>query len=289
MTFVNFLDRYCLPKQQIAIELVLNQLEIRLDIKVIIDEFDDVVKSGNKNEITAQFVLTVRDFITLVNSKLQNYKASKDKTNKEKKVVELAVYLIRYTFICSQLQRVAYFDILRKTVEQTYVKNSWDFSALGVLFNLDNIQAFAIQEKERQQHANIKLSKPIQFKWMSSLLLDYFIDDLIKFFPGVKTKTQLYRLFDLLVDDFKVTLPSKHLISFLTLFYKLHECGAIKVGGNRGLFVYLEQHLQPPTDDKYPKRSFRKLRHEAEQNEKSKKEILLVLEPLLNKYCNTGQ
>lgn len=289
MTFVSFLDRYCLPQQQIEIISVLDQLEIRLDIETIIDEFYDVVKSGNKNEITAQFVLTVRDFITLVNSKLQNHIASEDKTNKEKKVVELAVYLIRDTFICSQLQRVEYFEILRQTVEKTYIKKGWDFSALGLLFNLDNIQAFAIQEKENKQHDKVKLSKPIQFKWMSLLQFDCFIDDLVKTFSGVKTKTLLYKLFDLLETDFKVTLPSKHLVSFLILFYELHKCGVITVGGNRGLFVYLERHLAPPLNDKYPKRSFRKLRHEAEQNEKIKKEKLMMIKPLLDKYCSTGQ
>ena len=155
------------------------------------------------------------------------------------------------------------------------------------LLNFDNIKAFAIAEKEKKHGNTIKLSKPVKLDWQGEKQLDLFIDDLTKTFYGVKCKRLVYLLFDVIKTDFKIELPSKHLLPFLTLFYELHETGAIKVIGNRGLFVYLHQHLQAPSNDMYPKRDFRKLRHEAYKNKNLKNEISRIIKPLLDKYCES--
>ena len=107
---------------------------------------------------------------------------------------------------------------------------------------------------------------------------------LTKTFSGIKCKRKLYFLFDGFICDFKVELPLRHLIAFLTLFHYLHEAGTIKVVGNRGLFVYLRQHLQSPLTEKYPKRDFRKLRHEAAQKDCKTNATMRFLKPLLDKY-----
>ena len=288
MNFVDFFEKYYLPHQQTEIVLILTDLSIYSDIETSLNDFYAATIDKHKSEIVSQFVLTIRDFTTTINKRLHDIEASASKNKIEQKILELSVYLIRDTYKLSGLEQTEYFDLLKQTIKKTYTKHSWDFSVLETLLNLDNIRTFAASENKKRRNT-IKLSKPIQLEWKSNQPLDYFIDDLIKTFKGVKTKTQLYSLFDLIEIDFKVELPSKHLLSFLTLFYELHECEAIKVIGNRGLFVYLKQHLQPPTNDKYPKREFRKLRHEAGENEKTKTEISRMIKHLLDKYCGSGQ
>jgi hypothetical protein len=125
----------------------------------------------------------------------------------------------------------------------------------------------------------------VKLDWQGKKQLDLFVDDLTKTFQGIKFRKQLYLLFDNIQPDFKIELPSKYLVSFITLFYGLHKNQTIKMTGNRGLFVYLRQHLQAPLKENYPKRDFRKLRHEAEQNKNTKNSITRIIKPLLDKYC----
>ncbi|MBL7810823.1 MAG: hypothetical protein JNL57_01250 [Bacteroidetes bacterium] len=288
MTFADFFEKYYLPHQQTEIVLLLSDLCIYSEIETSLNDFYETTNSKHKNEIVSQFVLTIRDFTTTINKRLHDIEQSEHKNKIEQKIVELSIYLIRDTYYLSGLEQAEYFDLLKQTIKKTYAKHSWDFTALETLLNLDNINTFATTENKKRRNT-IKLSKPIQLDWKSSQPLDFFVDDIIKTFKGIKTKTQLYSLFNLIETDFKVELPSKHLLPFLTLFYELHECEAIKVIGNRGLFVYLKQHLQPPTKDKYPRREFRKLRHEAEVDEKTKNEISRMIKHLLDKYCMDGQ
>jgi hypothetical protein len=288
MTFVDFIKKYYLPQPQKEIYFVLNNLGIYNDIENSLNDFYHAAENKNKNQIISNFALTSRELVTYFYKSLCKIKPGKQKTRTEQKIAELAVYLIRDTYQHSGLELFEYFELLIQTARKTYTKHSWNFSVLEKLLNFDNIKALAIEEKEKKPGNTIKLSKPVKLNWQGDKQLDLFVDDLTKIFQGVKTKKQVYLLFDTVKTDFKIELPSKHLLPFLTLFHDLHDYGAIKVIGNRGLFVYLHQHLQAPPNDKFPKRDFRKLRHDAKYNEILKNNISMVIKPLLDKYCSNG-
>jgi len=161
-----------------------------------------------------------------------------------------------------------------------------DLSIPDQLLIVETIKALIDSEKEKKYQFRAQPSKPIKLAWFGQKQLDLFVDDLIKTFQGMKSKKQIYLLFDTRQADFKIELPSRHLPPLLCLFYELHQTGAIKVNGNRGLFVYLHEHFIAPQQDFYPKRNFRKLRYDAMQNLRIKKQISKMIKPLLDKYCS---
>ncbi len=289
MTFADFIKKYYTPQQQAEIVRVLTDHCIYSEIESSLNDFYQAADSHNKNEIISQFVLTIREFVTTIYKPLQDNRQAGAKEGTALQIAELAIYLVRETYQLSGLELFEYFDLLIQTASKTYSKHDWDFSVLERLLTSANLKAFANTQREQQYRSIIKLSKPVKLDWQGEKQLDLFVDDLTKTFQSVRCKKQLYLLFDKIKTDFKIELPSKHLLPFLTLFYELHESGAIKVIGNRGLFVYLHQHLQAPPKDRYPKRDFRKLRHEAERNEKIKSSISRIIKPLLDKYCTNGR
>lgn len=289
MTFTDFIKKYYSPHEQAEVIFILTDLCVYSDIESSLNDFYQAVASRNKNGIISQFALTSREFLTTIYPPLHRIISAEQKAKTELKIAEMATYLIRETYQLSGLELLEYFDLLTETARKTYAKHGWDFSVLEILLNPGNIKAFAIAEKEKKNRATIKLSTPVKLDWHGEKQLDLFVDDLTKTFQEVRCKKQVYLLFDRIRTDFKIELPSKHLLPFLTLFSALHESGAIKVIGNRGLFVCLHQHLQAPPKDKYPKRDFRKLKHEAEQNEKTKSNISRIIKPLLDKYCTNGR
>lgn len=285
MAFLNFTDRYYSSQQQKEIISLLQDLRIYSELEILINEFYRAAESENKNGIISQFVLSIKEFVETVNLRLLNIKPGREKLEIENIILELSTFLIRDTYQFSGLEMKEYFELLKLTIKKTYVKNSWDFSIIENPLNLHSSATLLLTEKKNTRSTAIKTSKAFQLKWQSDIQLDLFVDDLVKTFVGIKSKKQIFLLFNTLETDFKIELPSKHLVGFLSLFYLLHSCGVIKVIGNRGLFVYLHQHLQAPENDRYPNRDFRKLRYEANQNKISKSKILKSINPLLEKYC----
>ncbi|MFA5781398.1 MAG: hypothetical protein WC868_03915 [Bacteroidales bacterium] len=289
MNFTDFLEKYYLPYQQSEIVILLNNISAYQTIEYTINEYYKSIEGHNKHEIISQLVLTIRDYITAINKGLQTIEQDCAKATAEMQIIELSIYLIKETYNLSSLDRTDYFDILKQTIKKIYKKYSWDFSVLDSLLNLENLKNYSKEYNKQESISELKLSKPIQIDWKGSLPLDYFIDDLVKVFKCIKSKSSVYKLFDKIDDDFEIYLSSKYLLAFLSLFYELHQCHTILVVGNRGLFVYFQRHLKPPKYDKYQNREFRKLRHEAFQNEKTKNEISKIIKPLLDKYCNQGR
>jgi hypothetical protein len=286
MTFDDFIKKYYSQQQQAEIVFVLKNLCIYNDIESTLNDFYQAVDSRNKNQIISQFTFTSREFVMTIYKTLHAIKPGKQKIGTEQKIAELAIYLIRDTYQLSGLELFEYFELLLQTVRKTYSKHSWDFSVLAKLLNFDNIKAIA--KKEKKNGNFIKLSKPVKLNWQGDKQLDLFIDDLIRTFNGLKAKKQIFLLFDETKSDFKIELPSKHLLPFLALFHELHVSKIIHVIGNRGLFVFLHQHLQALSKDRYPNRDFRKLRHESVQNENVKNNISRIIKPLLDKYSQNG-
>lgn len=285
MAFLNFTDRYYSSQQQSEIISLLQDLRIYSELEILINDFYSAAESENKNGIISQFVLSIKEFVETVNLRLLNIKPGREKLEIENIILELSAFLIHDTYKFSGLEMKEYFELLKLTIKKTYLKNSWDFSIIETSLNLHNSSTLLLTENNNIQPYVIKGSKAFQLKWQSEIKLDLFVDDLVKTFVGIKSKKQIFLLFTTLETDFKIELPSKHLVGFLSLFYSLHRGGTIKVIGNRGLFVFLNQHLQAPENDRYPNRDFRKLRYEANQNKISKSQISRSINPLLEKYC----
>jgi len=60
------------------------------------------------------------------------------------------------------------------------------------------------------------------------------------------------------------------LIILCGLLAFLNNKGVISTKGNKGLYKYLKQHIQPIKDDKFPNLDFRKIRYNAFQKENIK-------------------
>jgi len=285
MIFINFLKKYYSHYQKEEIVFILNDLCIYSDIETSLNDFYFSVDSSNRIEIISQFVLTCREFVTTIYKPLHDIKPSEQKARTEQKIIEFANYLILDTCLLSGLKPLDYFYLLKQIVRKTCLKHSWGYLNLEKHLSPYNKKNFAIEKKEKNYVQTFKFSKPFKLSWQGYRHLDLFVDDLTKTFGNIKCKKLVYYLFGSTKTEFKIELPSKDLLPFLTLFYKLHESAVIKVIGNRGLFVYLQQHLQAPSKDYYPKRDFRKLRHEAWQNEKIKNDISRLINPLFEKYC----
>ena len=283
MTFAHFIKKNYSPEEQEEIKFILREFLIYDAIESSLNDFYQATDSKNKSEIISQLVLTCREFVMIIYEPLYANQFSKQKETMGDKLTTFVNYLISDTYQLSGLKPFEYFELLKQTIRKTCSKHSWDVTILEKWLKADNVNVFS---REMKDACIPKFSKPIKLSWQGEKHLDLFVDDLAKSFKGVKGKKQVYHLFDEVKADFKIDLPSKYLLTFLILFNDLHEYGTIKVVGNRGLFVYLHQHLQAPPKDKYPKRDFRKLRHEAEQNEKVKNNITRIIKPLLDKYCD---
>lgn len=288
MSFVDFIDKYYIPSQKTEIYFILNNLCIYSDIETSLNDFYSSTKNKNKIEIISQFTLTCREFVITIYKSIHNIIPNEQKAGIEQQLTVFTNYLISDTYQISGLSQLEYFGLLKQVILKTYKKNFWDFSVLETWLNPDHLKALTIQEKKNKNRYKNNISKPIKLDWQGNMPLDLFIYDLTKIFNVVKCKKQVYNLFDQLKADFKIDLPSTYLLPFLTLFYELHKSAVIKVVGNRGLFVFLSQHLQAPLNDSYPKRDFRKIRQEGKTKPEIKKNISGKIKPLLDKYCNNG-
>ena len=287
MAFIDFINKYYLPHQQKEINFILRDLCIYNEIESSLNDFYQATVGGNKIEIISQFALTSREFITTIYQPFFFIELGKREAIIKQKINKLINYLIYDTYQHSKLNTIEYFNLLKLTVRKTFDKNSWDFSLSENLLSADNTKLFAIDNIEKKNGHNFKLSKPIRLNWQGKQPLDIFIYDLTKTFPGIKSKKHLYYFFEEIEADFKIELKSKDLLTFLTLFYKLHNSRVIKVIGNRGLYVFLRQHLQAPANDRYPTRDFRKIRKDSEQNVQVNNNITKLIKPLLDKYCTS--
>lgn len=258
---------------------MLKGLCIYNDIESLLNEFYQAADSRNKIGIVSQLVLTISEFITTLHIQLHKIDSCNYKVLIEKRLVVLVYYLVKDSYCLSELKPSEYYYLLTNTIKRSYTRYSWNFLVTEKLLRLDKFRQLTIPEKA------CNISKPNRLAWQGIKQLDLFVYDLAKTFRGFKAQKQLYFLFDNIRTDFKIELSSNHLLPFLTLFYKLHESGVIKVCGNRGLFIFLKQHLVPPQKDVYPKRDFRKLKHEGEQNEKTRTNNFCIIKPLLDKYC----
>lgn len=284
MTFVDFLNKYYPSEQQHEVIFMLNQHGIYQNIETSLYDFYKSVGNRSHTEIVEQLVVTIGEFVSNTQKPLVNNKSEPQSQLMKKHVSDLAIHLIKDTYRLSGLESSTYTDLLTQVIRNTSYKNSWDFLILESLLSFDDFQAPEVSKKAKNNDKK-KHSKPLRLDWNGNHPLDFFMDDLIKIFKGVKSKRKLYQLFQNNALDFKIEMPSKYLLSFLNLFYHLHECGTIKVIGNRGLFIFLNRHLQAPPNDLYPQRDFRKLRCESSNNNYSKQKIFTVIKPLLDKYC----
>lgn len=215
----------------------------------------------------------------------KNSNGISQKSNKRSKASIFLRQIIYASYKASGLKENEYFNLLKKIVGKTRSKGEIESSlfeqqVLPSEFILSVDRTFNLKQKTKTFSL-----RHMSLHWLGEAHLDLFVRDLIKTFNGIKPTKNVFKLFESDTSDFKVILPSKHLRSFITLFYKLHKAGVIKVIGNRGLYVYLQNHLEAPENDKYPKRAFRKLRHEAEKNNTVKNNISRTIKPLLIKYC----
>ena len=137
-------------------------------------------------------------------------------------------------------------------------------------------------------------SQSVYFIWQgfpedkeNHISLCIFLDDLITLMPGLRPRKYVSRLFEAGRSDYKITLPSHHLLCFLALFHHLHSCHRIVCKNNRGLFVHLKEHLQPPPNDFYPDwKDFAKLLHKELSLPQNRLTICKTIKPLCDKYCN---
>jgi hypothetical protein len=283
MTFAQFLEIYYLPQQRAEIMVLLNDLCIYDGIEPVMDDFYNAVSSNNKSEIATCLAAAASTFLILVHEPLRCMQPGEHKNRVKRHFATLAAYLARHACQLSGLGLLACFDLLLQATRETYSKKGLDLSVLEELSGFDCMQKTASVQEQKPSFDSAAFSKPVRLEWQSEKPLDFFADDLVKIFKVAKK--QLYLLFDTIKTEFKIELPSKYLSPFLCLFCQLHQSGVVKVHGNRGLYVYLRQHLRAPVQDSYPKRDFRKLRHEAEQNETEKNNISRIIKPLLDKYC----
>lgn len=285
MTFDQFLDNYYSHPQQAELQVLLDSVDMYADIEATLNDFYMAVASKNKNEIISQFALSTRELVITLFKPFQDQKVHGPVKRTFKKLAVLSANFIRDTYRLTELEFSEYFNLLIKTVQRTCQKNAIDTVPIQKFFCHNRINAIVVKEIACRPACRSYISKPVKLNWHGEKHLDLFIDDLSRIFTGIKCKRKLYFLFDGIIPDFKVELPVKHLVSFLTLFHYLHESGTIQVVGNRGLFVYLQQHLRSPVHEKYPNRDFRKLRHEAAQKTNAAMTTMKLLKPLLDKYA----
>ena len=286
MTFDQFLDNYYSHPQQAELLVLLDSVNMYADIESTLNDFYMAVASKNKNEIISQFALSTREFVITLFKPFQDQKVHEPVKQVFKKLAVLTANFVRDTYRFTELEFSEYFNLLIKTVQKTCQKNSIDSLQIEKFFCHNRINAIIVKEMACMPACRNHMSKPVKLNWHGEKHLDLFIDDLSKTFTGIKCKRKLYFLFDGIISDFKVELPVKHLVSFLTLFHYLHEAGTIQVVGNRGLFVYLQLHLRSPAHEKYPNRDFRKLRHEAAQKANAIMNTMKFLKPVLDKYAS---
>lgn len=282
MNFALFLNKYYSHNQQVELLSLLDKLNIFRDIESAFNNFYLALKSKNQNEIISKYSQSTRDIVTCI---VKSIKLQVPLGYKAKKIAVLTANFIRDTYMVLDLEFPEFFNLLVKSVKSTCLTNSFSISVFEKLLNRSKVNALVSNKAEKGNDSLNNTSKPLKLDWQGKKHLDLFVDDLTKTFYGIKCRKQLYRLFDNLENDFKVELPSKYLVSFITLFYDLHKTQTIKVAGNRGLFVYLRQHLQAPLKEYYPKRDFRKLRHEASKKNNTRLKVDSLIKPLLDKYC----
>lgn len=283
MTILDFIQKHRLSSPSSKLCDILVGHNFYRDIESSLNDFLQSVSTRNTTNIIAQLVLTMREYVSVTYKVLSFHKDEQQSEILNCYISDLTRYFIKETLHLSDLDSVTYFRLFIQISNSTYLKYEWDLTILASLLN--SINESRVLSKEQKQHADqIKFSKPIKLDWCGRQPLDFFIDDMVKTFKGVKCKRRLYQLFEDISMDIKVEMPSKYLLAFLTLFQDLHKYGTIKVIGNRGLFIFLHNHLQAPANDRYPSRDFRKLSYDAKCDYRLKNQIANLINPLLDKY-----
>lgn len=290
MSFVDFLNRYYSESQRSEISFILHELQIYKKMEICMNDFYASVHQKNKIEIISYIVLTCRELVIMIYNSTKHINSYSQEPSIEQKLILFVGNLIDDTCRLSQMSSAEYQKFLEAIVKKIYEKNFWNFSRLSKFRTVYVVTTKTTILKTNAERAGgtspyLKRSMPLRLDWQGRKPLDLFIFDLVYVFKISKYRKQVYYLFSCGGGDFKIELESKHLLPFLSLFYELHKSQIIRVVGNRGLFVYLSQHLQPPSHDRYPNRDFRKIREEANTKLLTKEVIYKKINPLLEKYC----
>jgi hypothetical protein len=121
------------------------------------------------------------------------------------------------------------------------------------------------------------------------ITFDVFIMDLYRHWHRKICLSGLRQLFDSSGKPFKILVPSKYMLDFLTVFYLLHDCKRIFCKNNKGLFVFLKNHLQPPEGDNYPPwQDFAKLLHKELNHPLNGKILLGKIKKPMDKFGTNG-
>ncbi|MFT3911607.1 MAG: hypothetical protein QM737_19435 [Ferruginibacter sp.] len=217
MVFIDFIKKYYPPLQQKELIGFLNDLNVYNNIDDSINNFYNAAKRENKMEVIAHLALTCSELVTIIHGPLHHAKTVYQKSRIAQKMGELAGYLINNTYKLSGLGIYEYSALINQIIRRTSSKYSWDYSIIKKLLATYNIRALVIEEKEKNNTKAFHRSKRINIKWLGSKPLDLFIDDLAKTFKGVKSKKQVYHLFDEMKTDFNVVVP-------LQTFYPFSIC-----------------------------------------------------------------
>lgn len=267
------------------VNFLLDRFGIKEEIESIIADFYETIARQDKYETIAQFVFFITGFLSATNSKLVAIQDLKERKAAEKQIIELGIFLIRDTYSKSNLNQNEYFDILKQTLKKTYKQKKWDFSGFDSLLNLENLKAYSVKIKSPASPKTSN-SKPHGLNWCSKYPLEFFVDDLFKALKGIKTKTNFFKLFDASKERVPIELPEQYLSPLLLMFYQLHKTGVLKVKGNRGLYKLIENYFVPPAGQSFPKRDFRKLRYDLQNNPAALEEANLIIQPIIQKVLD---
>lgn len=278
MEFPQFLEKYYLHSQIQQLTNQLNELGIYMSIAETIREFYVENPERNVDDFHTQLILTISEFVTITNNALAKVKNLDEKFEYQESLTYLSVYLIKETYQISQYSKSKYFNVLRTTLQKVYKKHGWNFEALSEMLRLDRIEQIEHDNQESKSTKVIR-TKVTFFEWNSKIPIDLFYSDVKEYFK-LKSLKELYYFFQYVVSDFSISLKPDLLLHFIILFDKLYYCESkiILIKGNKGVLAYLQKHLKPTTGA-FPKKDFRKLKHEL----KKRKDEYDLIERSVNK------
>lgn len=284
MTFDKFLDKYYSSIQRKEIVSILKRLHIFIFVESNLDKFYKTAECNVKSEITSHLVISVDRFVTCFHKTYCEIQLLEQNGRIQREIKKLIIFIIDDIWENSGLDFSTFFRILAEGIMKAIAELSSNLYLLSASSTFLDVGASTVECISQRAYSRVRQSAPVRLCWRGEKHLDFFVEDLIKTFPGLKPRRLIYFLFEMELRDFKIELSPKYLLHFLTLFHKMHNSGAIKVLGNRGLFIYLRQHLRPPVNERYPKRDFRKLCYEAGLDTKMRNEITAVINPILGRY-----
>jgi hypothetical protein len=283
MTFIDFIKRNYTPEQQPILIGLMKKLNVYDEIGLTHTKLRQAANSGNTGRIISQLVFTTSECIVVLKQKVENSSLGKRKTEVEISLLEMFSFMLIEAYPFSGLQPLTYMNLVEDIVKKKQAKYGWDIGRIEKALILS--KAAVIERFREDERVQINTTKASHLDWRGDIALDIFLFDLGNCFNGANRLKNTFNLFEVQQTDYKINLPSAQLVPFLCLFHELHQGGIIAVKGNRGLFVFLQTHLQAPAGECYPNRDFRKLRYEAGKNSIKKAQIQHSLHSLLDKYC----